>query len=58
MMAFTTDTAAAQLRNARMPRKRRPMDTRIGEASARSFERAETRRHQVRRMVALPMAVR
>ena len=58
MMAYTTNTAAIQFRDARRPKIRRPVDTRLVEFSAPSFERAEARKSQVRRLVALPLVVR
>jgi hypothetical protein len=58
MMAYTTNRAAIQFWDARRPKIRRPVDTRFIELSAPSFERAEARRSQVRRLVALPLIVR
>ena len=58
MMAYTTNTAAIQFKDARRPKIRRPVDTRFIEVSAPSFQRAETRRNQVRRLAALPLVVR
>ena len=58
MMAYTTYTAAVQFQDSRKPRELRPYKTRLAELSAPGLKRSDDRKRLVRRLVALPTAVK